>query len=98
MKKAEASMETQSFLKQTYPDKEYVEDTKEDRQQLIKFKNLPSIRDKLFSIKHKQQKINLDPKYNSRHASSTLKAKSALSSYKSQKGENVYGSSRAGSV
>lgn len=45
-------------------DKAYVEDAPKDRKHLLKCKNLPSIREQLFSIKSKQQKAHLDPKYN----------------------------------
>ena len=44
--------------------KEYVKDTKDDRIHLVKFKNLPNIRDRMFSIKSKKQMAMLDPKFN----------------------------------
>lgn len=40
------------------------EETKDDRKHLVQFKNLPSIRDRLLSIKTKQQITLIDPKYN----------------------------------
>ena len=64
IKKVEATKEQQSVMKQFVNDKEYVEDAADDRQHLLKCKNLPSIREQLFSIKSKQQKAHLDPKYN----------------------------------
>ena len=63
LKAAEARKETQEIIQKYNQDKDYVEDTKEDRNQLLQFKHLPSIREKLFSIKSKYQKAVLDPKF-----------------------------------
>lgn len=64
MKKVEESGQTIAAVERYVDDKEYIEDTQEDRKHLIAMKNMPSIRDKLFSIKTKQQRANLNPKYN----------------------------------
>ena len=54
MKRFEASKEVQTTVKQYVQDKAYVEDAAVDRKHLLKCKNLPSIREQLFSIKSKQ--------------------------------------------
>lgn len=54
IKKVEATKEQQSAVQQFVRDKEYVEDASDDRKHLLKCKNLPSIREQLFSIKSKQ--------------------------------------------
>lgn len=48
----------------TDKNKNYIEDGKDDRKHLVQYKNLPSIRDKLLSLKSKQQLTLIDPKYN----------------------------------
>ena len=55
IKKVEDAVQVnEKKLEQFGVDKSYVEDTKDDKKHLIQFKNLPSIRDKLLSIKSKQ--------------------------------------------
>ena len=68
IKKVAASTKNQSKLNEYTDNKEYITEATDDRKHLIMCKNLPSIRDKLFSIKSKQQKANLNPKYNRRGA------------------------------
>ena len=52
IKKVESTQIKQKIAEQL--NKEYTEDATQDRASLIQCKNLPSIRDKLFSIKTKQ--------------------------------------------
>ena len=53
-KKIEANREKPATIEKYGIKQEYVKDTKEDIEHLLQYKNLPSIRDRLLSIKTKQ--------------------------------------------
>ena len=54
LKRVKPESDVKDKLEKFGIDKDYVEDTTEDRKHLIQYKNLPSIRDRLLSIKSKQ--------------------------------------------
>lgn len=43
---------------------EEAQNLRKDRQNLLQYKNLPSIREKLDTVKTKMQRAQIDPKYN----------------------------------
>ena len=54
MKKIEANGEKTVTIQKYGIKQAYLKDTKDDRKHLVQYKNLPSIRDRLLSIKTKQ--------------------------------------------